>query len=164
MSVREKDEALRIVFSGFNSDEIEEIVKSFSKIVPVKDYRIATDSVETVVTTVIVFIIGSITLEIAKGFFNAMSSDFYRIAKERFIRILKNKQDPAVVFKMFYKGTEISIVCRTNDERELNEVFDTIDKARDIAINELDKKETPKMRFVFVRYDKDWSLDRDIKE
>lgn len=152
-----KDETIKIIFSqGFNSDEIEEITESFSKIVPVKEYRFATDSVETVATVVIIFMLGFITRDITQGFFNAIGSELYKIAKEKIIRIFKIKQNPRLIFEMSYKGTKILVECQTNDERELSEVFDTIDKARDIAIRELDKKETPELR---IYYDNGWILD-----
>lgn len=152
-----KDEALKIVFSqGFNSDEIEEITESFSKIVPVKKLRFATDSIEPVTTVVIIFMLGFITRDIAQGFFKAIGSDLYKIAKEKLIRILKIKQNLRVIFKMSCKGTDILIECQTNDEGKLNEVFDTIAKVKDIAIRELDKKETPIIR---VYYDNGWILD-----
>lgn len=152
-----KDEALKIIFSqGFNRDETEEITEAFSKIVPAKELRFATDSIEPVTTVVIIFMLGFITRDIAQGFFKAIGSDLYKIAKEKLVRIFKIKQNPRVIFKMSCKGTDILIECQTNDEGKLNEVFDTIDKARDIAIRELDKKETPE---VWIYYDNGWVLD-----
>jgi len=157
MFKKEKDETLRIIFcQGFNSDEIEEITESFSKIVPTKEYRFATDSVENVAYVVIIFMLGFITRDIAQGFFNAIGSDLYRIAKEKFIRIFKTKQNPKLIFEMSCRGTKILVECQTNDERELSEVFDTINKVQDIVIRELDKKETPEIR---IYYDNRWILD-----
>lgn len=156
MFKKEKDETLRIVFcQGFNSDEIEEITESFSKIVPTKEYRFATDSVETA-NVVIIFTLGVITGSIAQGFFNEIGSDLYRIAKEKFIRIFKTKQNPMLIFEMSNRDTKVLITSRTNDERELNEIFDTILKARDMAIREQDKRNTLEIR---IYYDNGWILD-----
>jgi len=82
-----------------------------------------------------------------------MGSDLYQKAKEKVIRILKNKKDPTLEFKMSYKNTEIIISSKTKDEQELNKIFDTINKAREIAIAELDKKDTPEMTEVKIVYD-----------
>lgn len=156
MFKKEKDETLRIVFcQGFNSDEIEEITESFSKIVPTKEYRFATDSVETA-NVVIIFTLGVITGSIAQGFFNEIGSDLYRIAKEKFIRIFKTKQNPMLIFEMSNRDTKVLITSRTNDERGLNEIFDTILKARDMAIREQDKRNTLEIR---IYYDNGWILD-----
>lgn len=83
----------------------------------------------------------------------------YQKAKQKVISILKNKEKPTLKFEMSYKNTKISIESVTNDEQELNKVFDTIDKARDLAINELERKETPEMTNVTIIYNGDWMLD-----
>jgi len=151
-----KDETLRIVFSeSFDSNEIEEITESFSKIIPVEKRRFFTESVETVAAVFIGFVLGSV----AQGFFKAIGSDMYRKAKEKVIQKLKNNQNPTLKFEISYKDVKISVMCQTNDEKTLNEVFDTIDKARDIAVKELDKKETPEMTEIRLYYDKGWILD-----
>ena len=148
-----KDETLKIIFShGFNSNDIEEITKSFSKILPVEKRYYITESVEAVVALFIGFVIGST----AHGFFRAIGSDLYRKAKEKVIQKLKNSQNPTLMFEISYRGTKISIISNTNDEQELNQIFDTIDKARDIAIKELDKKETPEMNEMVIHYDNGW--------
>lgn len=152
----EKDDTLEIVFSqGFDSNDTEEIIEAFSKFVPAGKRYYVTDSVETVVALFIVFMLGSI----ADGFFRAIGSDLYKKAKEKVIEKLKNNQNPTLKFEMSYKDTKVSVICQTNDEGILNKVFDTIDKARDIAIRELDKKETPEMTEMRVYYDKEWFLD-----
>ena len=152
-----KDEALKLIFSQrFNPDEIEEITESFSKIVPTEKRLFAIDSIGTVAVVLTIglgsFVLGSI----AKNFFEAMGSDFYKIAKEKVIRIFKNKQNPTLIFEMSLEDTKILITSRTNDERELNEIFDTRDKARDIAMKELDKRKTPEIR---IYYDNGWISD-----
>ena len=159
VSSKEK-EALKIVFSqgNFNSDEIEEITESFSKIVPVEQWYRVRMSAE-ILPAVLIFSIGFIVGSIGRGFFEAIGSDLYRKAKEKAIGILKNKESPTLKFEMLYGGTKISITCQTRDERELNEVFDTVDKARDIAINELDKEETPEINELMIYYDQGWTLD-----
>jgi hypothetical protein len=156
----EKDNEMRIVFSqgNFNSVEIKEITESFSKIVPVKQQYYAQDSVEAL-SPFLIFSIGYVLGSVGQGFFKAIGSDLYRIAKEKVIRALKNKQNPKVIFQMSYKSTTISITSQTKDERELNKIFDTIDKAKDIAINELDRQRT-KTSLMLINYDGDWILEK----
>ena len=112
-----------------------------------------------ILPAVLIFSIGFVLGSIGQGFFKAMGSDLYRIAKKKVIRILRSKQSPTLIFEMSHKGTKISIVSKTNDEKILNDVFDTIDKAVDIAINELDKKETPEMTKMKIHYDNGWILN-----
>jgi hypothetical protein len=89
-----------------------------------------------------------------------MGSDLYQKAKEKVIRILRNKKDPTLEFKMHYKNTEIIISSKTKYEQELSKIFDTINKAREIAIAELDKKDTPEMTKIKIVYDDGkWVLD-----
>ena len=69
-----EDETMKIIFTqGFNRDETEEITEAFSKIVPVKEYHFATDSIEPVTTVVIIFMLGFITRDIVQGFFYCMT-------------------------------------------------------------------------------------------
>ena len=61
---------------------------------------------------------------------------------------------------MHYKNTEIIISSKTKYEQELSKIFDTINKAREIAIAELDKKDTPEMTKIKIVYDDGkWVLD-----
>jgi hypothetical protein len=101
------------------------------------------------------FVAGSI----ADGFFKAMGSDLYKKAKEKTINAIKNKEKPTVIFEMKYKETEISIRATTNDERTLEKVFDTINEAKEIAVSEIDKEETPKMTKLEMVFDGDWQLN-----
>ena len=148
---------LRIAFSqDFSSDETKEITESFSKILPTIYNRIATDSAETVeMTAVIIF---CIIMPIAEEFLRSIGSDFYNKAKKKIINILSKKKNPKLVFqfKSAYKGTEIVIKAQTNDKEELSKVFDTIQKAWEMAMRERDKKEA---YMVTVNYDEDWTLD-----
>lgn len=155
-----KDEALTITFShgNFSSHEIKEIKESYAKIMPVKHLYFVRMTAE-ILPAVLIFSIGFVLGTIAEGFFKAMGSDLYRIAKEKVIRILQNKKSPSLIFRMSYKGTKISVTCQTKHERELNKVFDTIGKARDIAIKEIDKKEVPEMNEMTIKYDNGWILD-----
>jgi hypothetical protein len=57
---------------------------------------------------------------------------------------------------MVYKDVKISISATTSDEDTLNKVFDTINKAKDLAVSELEKKETPEMTEIALEFDKDW--------
>lgn len=152
-SKREKE--LKIFSEGFNIQEIEEIKESFSEIVPVERRSFRTDSAE-ILPTVLIFSIGFVLGSIAQGFFKAIGSELYKTAKEKVIQKLKNKQNPTLKFEMSYKNTMISVVSQTNDEKELNKVFDTIGKARDLAIIELDKKEASEMTEMTIHYENGW--------
>ena len=136
-----RDVQLRIAFSqDFSYGETKEITESFSKILPTIYHRIATHSAETVeMTSLIIF---CIIMPIAEEFLRSIGSDVYNIAKKKIINILSKKKNPKLVFqfKSEYKGTEIVIKAQTNDKEELSLVFDTIDKAREIAMGELEKK------------------------
>ena len=153
-----RDVQLRIVFSqDFSSDETKEITEAFSKILPTIKSRVATASAQPVEAATVV-IIFCILKPIAEGFLRSIGSDLYNIAKEKIIKILNKKKKPTLVFqfKSAYKGTEIVIKAQTNDKEELRKVFDTIDKAREIAMRERDKKDAP---IVTVNFDNGWSLD-----
>lgn len=151
-----RDVQLRIAFSqDFSSDETKEITESFSKILPTIENRIATDSEEILVKTVIVFVI---LHPIVEEFLKSIGSDLYNKAKEKIIKILNKKKNPTLAFQFrsAYKGTDIVIKAQTNDKEELSKIFDTIDKAREIAMRERDKKEA---YIITVNYDNDWTLD-----
>jgi len=152
---------LRIVFSqDFTSDETEQIVESFSKILPTKESRMAVDSAEAVAvaTAVIVFLIFE---PIAEGFLKSIGSDLYNKAKEKIIKILDRKKNPTILFqfKSAHKGTDIVIKAQTNAKEELNIIFDTIDKARELAIRDLVTKEL----MVTVNYDEGWTLESETE-
>ena len=157
----EKEEELEIVFDdrNFKPQEISEITEAFSKISPTKQLYFVRMSAVEVLPAVLIVSLGLAFGHIAKSFFQAMGSDIYQKIKEKVLHTLKSKDSPTLTFKMSYKDTEISITSKTDDEEKLNTVFDTIDKARDIAIKDLDKKSTPKMTEVVVLYDDGWKLD-----
>lgn len=151
------NEHLRVVFSqDFTSDETNEIIESFSEVLPTKKSQVATDSAESldVATAVIVFLI---LAPIAEGFLKAIGSDIYNKAKEKIINILEKKENPKIIFqfKSAHKGTDIVIRAQTNDKEELNKIFDTIDEARELAVRQLVKNEL----MVSVNYDEGWILD-----
>jgi hypothetical protein len=111
-----------------------------------------------VLPAAIVFVMGLALGGIADGFFKAVGTDAYKKAKESVINILKKETEkkPTLSFEMKYKNTNISISTKTNDEDTLNKVFDTIEKARDLAISELDKEKTPDMTELTIVFDNDW--------
>lgn len=100
------------------------------------------------------FVLGSI----AEGFFRAIGSDIYQKAKKKAVDSLKGKEKPTLRFEMLYEGVKIAISATTSDEDTLNRVFDTISKAKDLAVSELEKKETPEMTDIALDFDKDWKL------
>lgn len=157
-----KHEALRISFSrrNFDSDEIEEITKCFSKIVPVEhSLYVRKVMSDAILPPLVIFFIGFALGGVAEVFFKAMGSDLYRKAKKKVIQRLKKKENATLKFVMSYKDTKILVESQTNDERELNEIFDTINKARDIAVKELDRKGSPEMNIMLIHYDNGWVLD-----
>jgi len=60
---------------------------------------------------------------------------------------------------MEYGETKITIESSTNDEVELNKIFDTTGTARDLAIKELENKRTPKMNQLMIYYDDGWKIN-----
>jgi hypothetical protein len=158
MSDGEKD-ALTIVFSmgNFSKEEIKEISAAFSDIAPIQQRFYIRMSAE-VLPAVLIFSLGFVLGGIAEGFFRAVGADIYQKAKKKVVDSLKGKEKPTLRFEMFYKDVKISVSATTNDEDTLNKVFDTINKAKDLAVSELDKKETPEMTEIALGFDKDWKL------
>jgi len=156
-------EVLEISFSynDFTEEEVKEITGAFSEIVKTEPRYYMRLSAE-VLPAVLIFSLGFVLGNIAQGFFKSMGSDLYQKAKEKVIRTLKDKKDPTLKFEMSYKGTKITISSQTKDEQELSKIFDTIDKARDIAIDELDNKDTPEMTELRICYDGNWVLDSGV--
>jgi len=150
---------MEIVYShqNFSMDERSQITNAFSEIIPVEEKTYMRLSAE-LLPAVLTFYLGFVSGAIAIGFFSALGSDLYKKAKDILIKILRDKRDPLLVFEMEYSGTKIKIESRTKDELELNKVFDTIDKARDLAIKEFDKKGRPKMTDFLIFYDDGWKL------
>jgi len=99
-----------------------------------------------------------ILILIGDSFFQAIGSDLYQKAKEKVVKAFKKKEKPTLEFRVKYKNTEISIGTTINDEKILQKVFDTIDKARELAVCEIDKKETPEMTDINLGYDEGWKL------
>lgn len=153
-------EKLGVTFSqgNFTLEETKEIVESLSALFPVDERGLVRESAEEL-PAVLIISIGFVSAAIAGGFFSAMGSDIYRIAKGKIIAVLGKKRSPTLKFEMTHGDTKISVVTETSDSEKLGRVFDTIDKARDLAINELNKKETPEMTEMTIRYDADWTLD-----
>jgi hypothetical protein len=158
MSDGEKD-ALTIVFSmgNFSKEEIKEISDAFSDVAPIQQRFYVRMSAE-VLPAILIFSLGFALGGIAEGFFRAIGSDIYQKAKKKVVDSLKRKEKPTLQFEMFYKDVKISISATTNDEDTLNKVFDTIKKARDLAVSELDKEKTPKMTEITLVFDKNWKL------
>jgi hypothetical protein len=92
----------------------------------------------------------------------AVGSDIYNKAKKKIISVLERKQNPTIIFqfKSAHKSTDIVIRTRPNDKEEINTIFDTIDKARELAIRQLVKNEV----MVSVNYDNGWILDSETEK
>ena len=148
-----RDEKLGIAFSeNFSSDEIVEIADAFEKIVPVSRMRHGQDSIpETIVTVTIVAFIFFPLGKIADGFFESVGSDMYQKAKEKIVRAMKNKKNPHIQFVMWHKNVKIVINAVAKNDAELNSIFDTIAKARKMAVNEVEKDS--QIHEVTINYD-----------
>jgi Ca2+-binding EF-hand superfamily protein len=149
----EHKEEIQIYFSNdFDQNEVAEITEAFNKIVPTQGHsnaQIAHDSVSSE-TIEIAFMMIAIYVggEILKGFFNSIGSDL----KEKLVQALKSKKKPFIQFKMFYKNCRIDINANPENKEEWSRIFDTIDKAGIMAINEIEKDD--KMRYgLIVNYD-----------
>lgn len=138
-----RDEKLGIAFSNnFSSDEVAEITDAFGKIVPVSRMRYGQDSIDATTVLVTVAIVTFIFFplsKIADGFFESIGSDLYQKAKEKVVSAMKNKKNPNIQFVLWHKNVRIVINAVAKNEAELNSIFDTIAKARKIAINEIEK-------------------------
>jgi hypothetical protein len=149
---------LEICFSTeFSQAEVTQVTEAFSAILPIDQKRYVRMSAEAL-PAVLIFVLGVVAGSVAGGFFNEMGSDLYQKAKKSVISAFGNKYKPTVEFKMNYSGTEISISASSNDKNVLEKVFDTIDKAKELAITELDKKETPEMNKLEIVYENSWQL------
>lgn len=147
------EEKVRIYFSSdFNKNEVAEITNAFNKIAPtrgISNAQIRMDSVDAnavIETAFLMFAIFAGT-EIGKGFFSSIGTDL----KEKLVKTLSNKKKPSVSFEIFYKHTRITINAKPDNVEEWKRVFDTINKAGELAMNEIEKDN--RTQFVFVNYD-----------
>lgn len=136
-----QDEKIRIYFSNdFNASEVDEITDSFNKILPthgISNARICVDSIDatTVIQTAFLMVVVFVGLETIKGFFNSIGSDL----KDKLIQALKGKKKPIVQFNMRYKNSSIQINAAPENWEEWKTIFETIVKAVQSAINEIEK-------------------------
>jgi hypothetical protein len=153
-------ERLTVTFSqgNFTSEETKEVIESLSAICPVEQCGLFRGEMGEL-PAVLILSIGFVGGAIATAFFSAMGSDLYQTAKEKIMATLGEKKNPTLKFEMAYGDTKISVVTETADSEKLNRVFDTIDKARDLAVNELNKKETPELTEMTIRCNTDWTLE-----
>ncbi len=152
-------ERLELVYSlAFSSEEISEINAVFSGILPVAERHLIHESVE-LMPAILTISLGVLSGIIATGFFRAIGSDIYEQVKKVLKRILPKKGKPTIVFEMEYKSTKISITSQTSDEREIEKIFDAIEKARDIAVKSIDNAKTPRLTELVVIYDNGWEIN-----
>jgi hypothetical protein len=148
--------SLRIRYSStFDISETEEITQALSKICPVEESYLFVKSESTVAQTLVVIVLGYIGCSVADSFFQAMGSDIYKLVKDKIKKVFKDKENPTIKFEMSYKKTEISIESHDKEGRILDGVFDTIDKARDIAIHQLNKETTPSLTKITITHNND---------
>lgn len=148
-----KSSKLQIVFSdrNFTQEEIKEVTDSFTKLLPIEKRYLLRESIGDLPAVIIITIIGT-------GFFQTIGSDLYEKAKEKIIKILNGKYSPTIEFKLKLEKTEIQIITSASDEQTVNKIFDTIADAKDLALTELNKKETPEMTQLNMRFDKSWKF------
>lgn len=159
MKINEESK-LNIIFSdqNFSIDERSQINSAFSEIVPVNEMLYFRKTAE-ILPAFLVISLGIIAGTIANNFFKALGSDLYKKAKEIVVQILGRKRGSKLLFEMEYGETKITIESSTNDEVELNKIFDTTGTARDLAIKELENKRTPKMNQLMIYYDDGWKIN-----
>ena len=145
-------------YDAFSEEERKEINEIASKIVPVKDAYLMHLSAEQM-AGILVIALGLATSSIAIGFFEALGSDIYNSLKDKISKILSKKDKPTIKFTMKYNDTLINISSSSNDENEIKIVFDTIDKAKDLAINVLNNNKTPKMTEINIIYNNGWFIN-----
>jgi hypothetical protein len=73
-------------------------------------------------------------LEITKGFFNSIGSDL----KEKLTPMLKTKKTPLVQFQLHYRNVRIDINAQPQNSDEWDRIFETINKAEELAVNAID--------------------------
>lgn len=171
----QESDSLKIFFSRAYENEMDEISKAFSEIVPVEvgylppTKRFGEDDeifeLWSLPPAQVVFVLGFVSGSIATGFLKAFGSDLYEKAKEKLLKALKllDRSNLSLRFAMTYKETTIWIKSKTDNMEELNKIFATIDKARDIAISKIDKEKNDKMTGIVVSYDRKnskWELTR----
>lgn len=158
------EEKIRIYFSSgdFDKTEVAEITDAFNKIAPTRgcsNAHISMDSVDAtaIVETAFLAIIIFAGIEIGKGFFSSIGEDL----KEKLATVLGHKKKPSVHFDIFYKHARITINAKGENVEEWKKIFETINKAGELAINEIEKDS--RIHGVIVNYDVSvdgyWKID-----
>jgi hypothetical protein len=144
----ESFEKLEILFSHgegqFTPEELIEITEAFSKIEPV-DQRLLIRETAEVLPQWVIFVLGYIGGEVSSGFFSSIGTDLYNKAKETVKKAFKSKTELNIGFELHTKDTEIKIQSQPKNEATIDKIFDTIDEAKEVAIAELEKADTPKL-------------------
>ena len=144
-------------FSNEEMDEIDDILTHFGKVR--RNYYLM-DAIGEPMTSLIIFGLGVVTGGIATGFFNAMGSDIYQKLKRNVADILsRKKHTKEIIFSLFTNTTEVKIISLPSSVKEVENVFDTINVAKDIAIDALAKDDTPKMTEAIIKYEDGWTID-----
>lgn len=143
----------------FSAEEIAEINGAFSQIEPVAKPRYYIRLSAETLPAWLILALGFVGGAIASGFFGSIGTDAYNKAKEIVKRIVKTKNDPTITFEMNYKGVQIKINSKSKDEATIERVFETINEAKDLAVNEIDSPATPSFTKLFITFDgNSWSL------
>lgn len=158
-----QDENVRIYFSDdFSPNEVAEITEAFNKIIPtdgIANAQFSCDSIDAqTIQTAFMMVLILVSGGILTGFLNSIGSDL----KEKLAHALKNKKNAFVQFRMSYKNIRIDINAKPESEDEWNKIFDTIDKAGKMAINEIENDN--KIRGIMINYDVNvdgyWNLEK----
>lgn len=160
---KKQDENVRIYFSDdFSANEVAEITEAFNKITPtdgIANAQFSCDSFDAqTVQTAFMMVLILVSGGILTGFLNSIGSDL----KEKLAQVFRNKKTPFVQFRMSYKNIQIDINANPESEDEWNKIFDTIDKAGKMAINEIENDTN--IRGIIINYDVNvdgyWNLEK----
>ena len=144
---------LVILFSqrNFTDDEIKDVTSCFSEFANVRKGDFIRESLGDLPAVIILILIG-------EGFFRAIGSDVYEKAKQKLIQLLRTKKEPTLKFEMKLRGIDIDISANVHDEQTWNKIFDVIGDAKELAIREIEKKETPTLTEINLGYDGSWKI------
>jgi len=141
----------------FKKEEMDEIDEIIAKIVPVKRRFYSADSMEKL-PAYMIFTLGYVFGGISRGFFESLGSDIYNNLKNKIKNILSIKERRGIIFEMNSNSTKIYLMSTNPNEDEIEKIFDTIDKAKNLAIDVLKEEDTPELTELRIFFDEDWDI------
>lgn len=135
ITMGENTEKLGIILSHgegqFAPEEAIEIAEAFSKIEPVELGAYIRESAE-VLPQLLIIALSFVGGAVASGFFGSIGTDAYNKAKDAVKKAFKSKPNLNISFEMKTDETEINIWSQAKDEKTIDKIFDTIDKAKEV--------------------------------